>query len=48
MINMIKEGVELEYQYAEDTMPRGILGLNAEMFKEYLHLLLIVAVLKLV
>jgi ribonucleoside-diphosphate reductase beta chain len=37
IINMIKEGVDLEYQYAMDTMPRGILGLNAEMFKEYLH-----------
>ena len=35
--NIIKEGVELEYQYAIDTMPRGILGLNAEMFKDYLH-----------
>ena len=37
MIKLIKEGVELEYQYAVDTMPRGILGLNAEMFKEYLQ-----------
>ncbi len=37
MIKMIKEGVDLEYQYAADTMPRGILGLNASMFKEYLH-----------
>ena len=36
-ITMIKEGVELEYAYAVDTMPRGILGLNAEMFKDYLH-----------
>lgn len=36
-INMIKEGVQLEYQYAVDTMPHGILGLNAEMFKEYLQ-----------
>jgi ribonucleoside-diphosphate reductase beta chain len=36
-ITMIKEGVALEYQYAIDTMPRGILGMNAEMFKEYLH-----------
>lgn len=34
---MIKEGVELEYQYAVDTMPRGILGLNAAMFQDYLH-----------
>jgi ribonucleoside-diphosphate reductase beta chain len=37
IIEMIKEGVDLEYQYAVDTMPRGILGLNAEMFKEYLQ-----------
>ena len=37
MIHMIKEGVDLEYQYAVDTMPRGILGMNASMFKEYLH-----------
>jgi ribonucleoside-diphosphate reductase beta chain len=34
---MIRSGVELEYQYAMDTMPRGILGMNASMFKEYLH-----------
>lgn len=34
---MILEGVELEYQYAKDTIPRGILGLNAEMFKDYLQ-----------
>lgn len=39
IITMIKEGVELEYQYAIDTMPRGILGLNASMFKEYLQLI---------
>lgn len=37
MIEMIKGGVELEYQYAKDTMPHGILGMNAEMFEEYLH-----------
>ena len=36
VIHMIQEGVDLEYQYAKDTMPRGILGLNAEMFKDYL------------
>lgn len=29
--------VDLEYRYAEDTMPRGVLGLNAPMFKEYLR-----------
>ena len=32
-----KQGVELEYRYAEDTMPRGVLGLNASQFKEYLR-----------
>src|ERR1700722_6877675 len=36
-IAMIHEGVDLEYTYAVDTMPRGILGLNAEMFREYLQ-----------
>jgi ribonucleoside-diphosphate reductase beta chain len=34
---LIQKGVELEYRYAEDTMPRGVLGLNAPMFKEYLR-----------
>ena len=34
---LLQKGVELEYAYAEDTMPRGILGLNATMFKEYLR-----------
>ena len=34
---LIDEGVTLEYRYAEETMPNGILGLNKEMFKEYLH-----------
>ncbi|MBT7998734.1 MAG: ribonucleotide-diphosphate reductase subunit beta, partial [Betaproteobacteria bacterium] len=28
---LMKKGVELEYRYAEDTMPRGVLGLNAPM-----------------
>lgn len=37
MIDIIKQGVDLEYQYALDTMPNGILGMNAEMFKEYLQ-----------
>lgn len=36
-IKMIREGVELEYQYAIDTMQNGILGLNADMFKDYLQ-----------
>ncbi len=36
MIELIKEGVELEMQYARDTMPRGVLGMNAAMFEDYL------------
>ena len=34
---LMQKGVELEYQYAEATMPKGVLGLNATMFKEYLR-----------
>ena len=34
---LFRKGVELEYRYAEDTMPRGVLGLNASMFKGYLR-----------
>jgi ribonucleoside-diphosphate reductase beta chain len=32
-----EKAVELEYRYAEDTMPRGVLGMNASMFKGYLR-----------
>ena len=35
--DIIKTGVELEHQYAIDTMPVGILGMNADIFKDYLH-----------
>jgi ribonucleoside-diphosphate reductase beta chain len=31
------KAVELEYRYAEDTMPRGVLGMNSSMFKGYLR-----------
>jgi ribonucleoside-diphosphate reductase beta chain len=34
---LFKRAVDLEYAYAEDTMPRGVLGLNAPMFKGYLR-----------
>ena len=34
---MILEGTEQEIQYARDTMPRGILGMNAGMMEEYLQ-----------
>ncbi len=35
MIDLILEGVELEIAYAYDTMPRGILGMNAPVFEDY-------------
>ena len=34
---LFQKAVDLEYRYAEDTMPRGVLGLNASMFKGYLR-----------
>ena len=33
---MIIEATELEIKYAHDTMPRGVLGLNANQFNDYL------------
>jgi ribonucleoside-diphosphate reductase beta chain len=33
----IKTAVELEIKYAEDCLPRGILGLTAPMFREYVQ-----------
>lgn len=35
--DMIAEAVEYEIQYAEDCLPRGILGLNADLFREYVQ-----------
>ena len=37
MIKKIKQAVELEIQYAEDCLPRGILGLTAPMFRDYVQ-----------
>ena len=34
---MILEGTQLEVEYARDTMPRGVLGMNASMMEEYLQ-----------
>jgi ribonucleoside-diphosphate reductase beta chain len=35
--DMILKAVELEIAYAQDCMPRGILGLNAGLFREYVQ-----------
>jgi len=37
IIQMILEGTQLEIAYARDTMPRGVLGMNAAIMEEYLH-----------
>lgn len=37
ILGPMKSAVALGYRHAEDTMPRGVLGLNAPMFKEYLR-----------
>jgi ribonucleoside-diphosphate reductase beta chain len=34
---LIEEAVELEVAYAQDCLPRGILGLNAGQFREYVQ-----------
>ena len=36
-IQMILEGTQLEIEYARDTMPRGVLGMNSAMMEEYLQ-----------
>lgn len=37
IIDRIKTAVELEIKYAEDCLPRGILGLNGELFRDYVQ-----------
>jgi ribonucleoside-diphosphate reductase beta chain len=36
-LDMLIEGMEYEIAYARDTMPRGVLGMNANMMEEYLQ-----------
>jgi len=36
-VSHIKKAVELEVEYAHDVLPRGILGLNADMFVDYMQ-----------
>lgn len=37
IVEMIREAVEYEIRYAEDCLPRGILGLNAGLFRDYVQ-----------
>lgn len=37
MIERVRAAVELEIAYAQDCLPRGILGLNADLFRDYVQ-----------
>ena len=37
MIDRVKHAVELEIEYARDVLPRGVLGLNADLFRDYVQ-----------
>lgn len=37
IVDKVRQAVELEYNYAVDCLPRGILGLSAPMFREYVQ-----------
>ncbi len=37
IVDKIRQAVELEYNYAVDCLPRGILGLTAPMFRDYVQ-----------
>ncbi len=37
VIQMILEGTQLEISFAKESMPRGVLGMNAAMMEEYLQ-----------
>lgn len=37
IINLVKEGAELEYTFANTVFPKGIFGMNADSFKQYIE-----------
>lgn len=37
MVERIRESVELEIAYAKDCLPNGVLGLNADLFRDYVQ-----------
>ena len=37
MIERVRQAVELEIDYAQDCLPRGILGLNGDLFRDYVQ-----------
>jgi ribonucleoside-diphosphate reductase beta chain len=39
LIDLMKEGVEIEKRYSEDILPNGILGMNSKMLNQYVEYL---------
>ncbi len=37
MVDRVRESVELEIAYAQDCLPNGVLGLNANLFRDYVQ-----------
>ncbi len=37
VVDMVKEGAKLEYTFAAEVFPKGIFGMNAESFKQYIE-----------
>ena len=37
MIDLVKQATKLEYEYAQAVFPRGIFGMNADGFKQYIE-----------
>lgn len=37
IVTMLRIGVDLEHAYAKDTLPNGVLGMNEELFGQYLR-----------
>ncbi len=37
MVDLVRRAVELEIEYAKDCLPRGVLGLNGDLFRDYVQ-----------
>ncbi len=37
MVERVRQSVELEIEYARDCLPRGVLGLNGDLFRQYVQ-----------
>ena len=37
IVNLVKEGAELEYTFAATVFPKGIFGMNADSFRQYIE-----------